>query len=167
MTKRHLRRDSTLCIPIELTYIQPHMLKPSQQKVLMTTKGICNRCARVHCCTACHQNLQASIRSVSTPPKSAHKPLFDRRRQVGTDCKHDSHRLQTRQPCASVICSSRLATAECRQTTHCVSRTSDFHTDLDHIICSVQSPQLLGIFSSSHQQFVDSLSPEHASFISI
>ena len=48
-----------------------------------------------------------------------------------------------------VICISQQATAQCKLSTHCVSRTSDSHTDLDHIIRSVQPYQLLRLFSSS------------------
>ena len=49
--------------------------------------------------------------------------------------------------------------------------SSDIHTDLDHIIRSVSAAPTAQAFlaarrqRSSHQQFVDSLSPEFASFI--
>ena len=47
LTKRQNRGGGTLFIPIELTYIWPHMLKASKSKVLLTAKKICNRFARV------------------------------------------------------------------------------------------------------------------------
>ena len=61
------------------------------------------------------------------------------------------HRLRIRQIqlYTAVLSNSQLATAQCKHTPHCISRTSDFHTDLDHIMCSVQPHQLLRVFSSS------------------
>ena len=85
-----------------------------------------------YCCTACHQNLQASIQPDFITPRSLRIRLCLQRHSlqqhyIDTDFQYGAIQY------ASVISSSQLATAQCKQITlRYITSDTQNTSDLDH-----------------------------------